>query len=143
MALKHHANAGGGAARVTMHVAQALLQNAEECDFDVFRHACELGRQRKVNPDAAAADEPIYVPLHGGAQADFVQQGRVQQIRESTKVGGYFFRQVGATVESGLGLGRELGGVLLQQCDVEGETSYFLSRAVVEVAGNAAALFVL
>src|SRR2546425_10854903 len=77
---------GRRASRVTVHVRQALLDDAEQRRLDLLRQAAELGGHMQTNPDAAALREPVHVPAQGRGKPVLVEQRRG---REGTEGGGF------------------------------------------------------
>src|SRR2546426_8041981 len=77
---------GRRASRVTVHVRQALLDDAEQRRLDLLRQAAELGGHMQTNPDAAALREPVHVPAQGRGKPVLVEQRRGQG---GTKRGGF------------------------------------------------------
>src|SRR2546426_3479537 len=67
---------GRRASRVTVHVRQALLDDAEQRRLDLSRQAAELGGHMQTNPDAAALREPVHVPAQGRGKSVLVEQRR-------------------------------------------------------------------
>src|SRR2546428_2729208 len=67
---------GRRASRVTVHVRQALLDDAEQRRLDLLRQAAELGGHMQTNPDAAALREPVHGPAQGRGKPVLVEQRR-------------------------------------------------------------------
>ena len=67
----------------------------------------------------------------------------MQQVRKGTNLRTYLFGQHQAFVHGRTRLGRKIGGTSIQDSQVEAESDQFLTGAVVQIAGNSSALFVL
>ena len=66
---------------MAVNVGQALLHDAENCGFHVRGEAAQVLGYFELNFDLAAFRKSLDVPVQSRAQADFVQQRRMQQVR--------------------------------------------------------------
>src|SRR5579885_3409708 len=73
-------DSGCGAARMPVNVHQAFLHDPKHRALDFLRHTAQVRRYRQIHRNAAALGKPITIPPKSVRQADFVQNGRVQQV---------------------------------------------------------------
>ena len=78
ISLKSQADICFWAGRVAVDVRQGLLQGAKQSDFNLTVQAAEVRGQAKVDSDAAALGETFDEPAGGGAEAGFIEQGRMK-----------------------------------------------------------------
>ena len=70
-----------------MNVGQGFLENAKEYEFRGARQTAEFVGDVGGQVDAAAFGEAFGVPASGGGQADFVEQRRMEQMRDGAGFG--------------------------------------------------------
>ena len=73
--------------RMSIHIGKGFLNDAENrsLQFAPKRGECRrLDIQR--SHDAAALGQPIQIPAQGGEQSDFIQQRRVQKVRQTSNL---------------------------------------------------------
>ena len=67
-----------------MHIRESLLHSAEQGSLYISVQPIKLWWQTQVYLDAAAFGEAVHVPASGGAKTCFIQQRRMQQVRDGT-----------------------------------------------------------
>lgn len=136
-------NERDGTAGVTVDVGQALLNNAEDGDFEVGRGPTEVAANIEFHADAAASGKFIAEEPEGGEQADFVEERRMKEVGNGAGLTTHLSDEAGDFVESG---GRRAGKLLAMTArfvEIDGGCSDQLAEAVMEFAGQAAPFFVL
>lgn len=134
---------GSGAAGVALDIGETFLDNAEEGQFDGLRETVELGEEEELRVDGAALAEALGVFLQGGDETEIVEERRVEKIREGADFAGHLLSERTSLFEgvrSGLLAGLK-GLAELSEAEVDGEDG--LGETIVELAADAAALFVL
>src|ERR1700722_4294925 len=74
----------GFAAGVAGNCGQTFLDDAEDGEFQVTGQAVEFG-DGKIDLDGGALLQAFDVPSQGGAESEFIEQRRMQQIRGGAK----------------------------------------------------------
>src|SRR5271165_941629 len=83
--LLSQANPCGGTSRVAVNIGKGFLHDAENGNLQILRQTIKSRwGQVQTNGNVTALGESVREPANGGLQANFVQQGRVQQMREGT-----------------------------------------------------------
>ena len=134
---------GGGAAGVALDVGEAFLNYAEKGDFDGLGEAREIGVGEELRLDAAALTEAVNIFPEGRDEAEIVEQRRMKEIGERADFAGHLLRE-GAGFFEGTRGGFFLRGQRLAnlgEAEIDGENG--LRKAVVKLAAEAAALFIL
>ena len=65
-----------------MNIGQAFLQNAEQGKLEGTGQPTEIFGHVETGLNAAAFRETLHIPFCGGGKTGFVQQGRMQQMRD-------------------------------------------------------------
>ena len=128
-----------------MDVGQALLHDPEQRRLDHLGQpagALRLG-QGEIDADAAAVGEPLRVPAHGRPQVPLLEGGRVQEVRQGPHLAAALLRQLDAVAQLLARHGAQATRRLADHAEVHAEGRQALRRAVVQLAGDAAALDVL
>jgi len=71
------ANLRSSATRVAVDVGEALLEDAEGCEFKLARETAKVGGNIKLKVDAAAFGEAFYIPENRGLQAHLFEHRRI------------------------------------------------------------------
>jgi len=131
------------AAGMALDVGEAFLNDAEEGYFNELRQAAELFGKDKFGLNAAAFAETADIFLERGDKAEFIEQRRMQEIGESADFAGHLLQKGTGFFEGAFGGFAEGGRRLMNlgQAQVYGQNG--LRHAIVELAADAAALFVL
>lgn len=93
---------------MAVNVGEALLHHAENRGLRFSGQAPEVLGKIEVDSDLAAQRETIHIPAKSGRQARFVEQGRMQQVRNRPHFGGHFMDQVFAVGQGIRGFGQAL-----------------------------------
>ena len=137
-----HADDRGGAIGVAMNIGKAFLHNAEEGDFGFGRQAQQIRGNVHGDTDSGAAFKTLRVPMKRGGQAEFVKQGRVQEIGKSPDLTGNL---VGERLA--VACDRKDGRIIVQFTEhlreIHGLQGEFLAGDVVQVARDTTAFIVL
>ena len=123
---------------VAMDVGERFLENTEEHEFGGARQAAHVIGNIGDQFDAAAFGEAFGVPARGGSEANFVEERRMEKVRDGARLGDRFGKELidfGKKFIVGIFLSQN-GHVHLGECEE-------LAQAVVEFAGEFAALFIL
>ena len=126
-----------------MHVSKTFLQDTKQRGLRVRGKPDEVLADLHVEPDTTTLFEAFGIPEHGGGEAAFIEERWMQQVREGADFFANFADNV-ATFEQSV-LDRLFLGIDQLGKAIEGhrQYGYFLTGRVVEIAGDAAALFVL
>lgn len=103
------ANLRGGAAGMALNVGEALLDDAEEGEFDGLREAVEIGEDAKVSADAAALAEAVGVLLEGRDEAEVVEERWMEEIGKGANLTRHLLGK-GTSAFEGMGSGVLFGG---------------------------------
>ncbi len=137
------ADTGGSAAGMALNIGETLLNDAEEGDFDELGQAAEMLGKDELSFDTAAVTEAMDVFLESGDQAEFIQQGRMKEIREGADFTRHMLEQGASLFEGVLRRFAEGRGGLADLGEAQVDRKNGLREAIVEFAANAAALFIL
>jgi hypothetical protein len=132
----------GLAAGVAVNIGQTFLDDAEDGEFQVVGQAVEFG-DGKINLNRGALLQTLDIPSQSGAEAEFIEQRGMKQIRRGAK----FLIQFAGEGEGFLyGFAKFRAGVFdfsRDLTEIHGQGSDDLAGAIVHFAGEAATLFVL
>ena len=132
-----------GAAGIAMDVGEAFLHDAEQRHLDFGGETAEIGEMLTFELDAAALLKTFGVPADGGAETGFVEQRGMEQIGKRANFFADHANDLAAFVERFLALGFLRVEQARDAIERHGERGDFLAGRVVEIARDAAALFVL
>ena len=83
------ADGGGCAAGMALDIGKAFLNDTEKGDFDELGHAIEMWGKYELGFDAAAFAEAANIFPEGGDEAEFIEQGRMEEIGEGADFPGH------------------------------------------------------
>ena len=137
------ANPGGRATGMALNVGEAFLDDAEQGGFDRLGQAGELRAELEASVDAAAFAEPLEVFVERGDETEIIEKRRVEKIGKSADFARHLLGEgTGFFERASSGLIVRMDGLAcLSETEIDGQDG--LRKAVVELATDAAALFVL
>lgn len=152
------ADVRGFAAGMAVNIAETFLHHAEDGQLQFVGQAVEFV-DGQIDLDGGALLQALDIPSQGGAQAEFIEQRRMEQVGSGANFliqfasEGDGFLDQGANsgadfVRFGVGFGPGFGAVLLagfcgDLIEIHGNGRDDLTGAIVQIAGEAAALFIL
>src|ERR1700722_14815782 len=137
------ADAGSRAAGGAVHVGERFLHDAEDGGFTFAGEASEVRRQLDFDRNVAALGKFLDEPAQRGLQTHFVEQRRMQQVRDGAQVIGHVAQDFQAVGQHVFGPRSQFGRLGLDHAEVHGQRGEPTAGGVVQVAGDAAALFIL
>ena len=123
---------------VAVNVGEGFLNDAEQSDLDRAGEAAEVVGEIHLNVHTAASSKALDVPLDGGRESGFVEQGRVEQVRDGAGFAAGLVNELDSFGEGGVS-----GDGLAGDGEVHFYGSQVLADAVVEFARETAAFFIL
>ena len=69
---------------MAMNVGERFLDDAKQCDFEVARHAGEIGRDVDADTKAGTIGEVANVGSEDGTETGFFEQRRMQKSGDGT-----------------------------------------------------------
>src|SRR3984885_7221502 len=138
-----HSDGGSGTSRVAMDIGQTLLNDPEDCNFNVVGQPAEIRWNIEIDFYFAALGESVYIPTQRRHQPGYVKQGRMQQVRDGTNLSGDLFHQHGVLGHGPCSVRIELTRLLLNDRDIHADGGEQLAYAVMQFPRNALAFFIL
>src|SRR6266851_4341768 len=127
---------------MAMNVRQTFLDNPENGRFQIARQASESTRNFQVHFDLAALRESFQVQPQSRGKSDFIQERRMQQMRNRPHFIGEFAEKP-QTLLNYLGGTRSALAVFGQGSQLHAHCGEHLSGTVVEFASDASSFLVL
>ena len=140
---KPNLDTGRFASGMAVDVGEALLNDPENRNFDIGGQAANFGREVHVHLYVTAFGKASCERLNRGHKADFVKKRRVKEMRNRANLLRQLFDKESVLAENVGSLWAELIRLPESHTVVHGECGDDLSHAIVEVAGDAPALFIL
>ena len=128
---------------VAVDIGHGFLHHAEEGHFDVAFEAGKIPLDIHRGGDAGPFGKAIGEPLDGKDQTHFVDQRGVQQVGNVAQFARTFPRNLPGLGHNLRGLGMRFCQHGLEQTHVHFQGRKILRGGIVQLAGNAAALFIL
>ena len=125
-----------------MNVGQAFLHHTENRCLRLSWQTPEILGKIQVDSNFAAQRETIDVPAKSGRQAGFVEQWRMQQVRNRAHFGGHLVNQVFTVGQSIRRFGQALD-VAAHRREIHAQRRQHLAHAIVQFARDAPPFFVL
>src|ERR1700730_6857740 len=135
-------NPGDRTVRVPMNIGKAFLHDAKNLGLQVPRQTAKVFRNIEVDCDLATLGEAFDVPSQRGTKSGFIQQWRMQQIRNGANVGAHVVDERGAVRDEAGGLAQALE-LRTHGRKIHGKRGEGLADAVVQFTSDATTLFIL
>src|SRR5882757_4777485 len=127
---------------MTMNIGKTFLHRSENGRFRLAREPSKIRREVQIHSNLAPLGEPLYVPAKGRSKSSFVQQRRMQQVRNRADLSTQFLYQGGAVLNRTCRLGQALN-IGSHGGKVHSQRRQHLSHAVVQLASDAPSLVIL
>ena len=132
---------GSLCASVAVDIGERFLDEAEENEFDLARETSEVVGNFDIDRKAGAFREASGIPIDGRAQATLVEQWRVEEVRGGADLALELMHGLADVFDISSEF-RRTRRLLPELIHFHTEDRERLSSAVVELAGDVAALFV-
>ncbi len=135
-------NISGRTSRMAVNIGEALLHRSEDRRFHVLREPPEVFGDIQINPYFAALGESFDVPANRRGQPGFVQQGRMEEVRNRADFLVDFLGQRQGVVNGLSGL-LQTFQIAADRAEIHGQRRQSLPDAVMQFAGQPPSLIVL
>src|ERR1700722_14985324 len=125
-----------------VNVCEKFLEQAEQSDLRVFRQAPETGFDAEFHFDTTAFGESGGKGSKRGTKAGFVQQERMEKVRNGTNLLDHFFGEIAGRLQKLVSDNIFLGERLSYTCERHLQRRHTLRNGFVQRDGHAALLFV-
>src|SRR6267143_388026 len=138
---RKYLHAGDLASRVPVNVRQAFLQNAKYREFHLVRKFGNICRHIQIDLNAAAFRKTVQVPRHYGLQPNFIEQWRMQQMRDHANLAHGSLQKSDRLGQRRSLKGREHRIGRLDHFQIHLDRREILALAVVQLAAKPSPLF--
>jgi hypothetical protein len=124
---------------VAVNIREPFLKDPKEGSLELRRKPFQFIRNIQSSGNSASLAETFDVPAGGGGEAGFVQQGRMQKVRQRPRVGNSMLDELLRLAKEGpiIPIGARV------HIEVNFRRNQTLAQTVVQFSGNAAAFIVL
>src|SRR5580704_11287956 len=126
-----------------MDIRQAFLRNPEETQLLIPRQSWQIVGKFDARSDAAAFGKSLDVPSQGGRQSELIEQRRMKKIGHRANVLRDLINQIRVLLRASCCIRAKIRFLAEYPRNVHAHSSYELSHAVVQFAGDASSFLVL